>query len=231
MCHWKNHVLFSFFKAYYCGIRLWCFIWLTWRMLKSCYDYTSHLKPLWSFSFWLVISLYALINNVLSLCMIMVIIALLVGRSQSFASLRLYWVWTLLVHPTIKNRSLPIMSTIHTYMWYFTATPKWIACLLPLNLQKLLHVLCFVLAHEEVLNALSSLSCLFWLHTLTSMHNVLVLNIAKEQARVPSPLNINWTNNLNLLTLCTWEIMNLACLNKGEEELYCSLYGSRSWSH
>ena len=46
---------------------------------------TSELKPLWSFSFWLVISLYDLIDNVLSLCMIMAIIALLVGRSQSFA--------------------------------------------------------------------------------------------------------------------------------------------------
>ena len=112
MCHWKNHVLFSFYKAYYCGILLWCFIGLTWRVFKSCYDYTSHLKPLWSFSFWLVISFYALINNDLSLCMIMAIIALLVGRFQSFASLHLYWVWALLVHTSPKNQSLPIVSTI-----------------------------------------------------------------------------------------------------------------------
>jgi hypothetical protein len=34
-----------------------------------------------------VIPLYALINDVLSLCMIMAVIALLVGRSQSFVSL------------------------------------------------------------------------------------------------------------------------------------------------
>jgi hypothetical protein len=81
---------------------------LTWCMLTPYYNYTSHLKPLWSFSFWLVISLYALINNVLSLCMIMAIIALLVGRSQSLASLHMYWVWALLVHPTPKNQSLPI---------------------------------------------------------------------------------------------------------------------------
>ena len=39
MCHWKNHVLFSFCKAYYCGILLWCFIGLTWHMLISCFDY------------------------------------------------------------------------------------------------------------------------------------------------------------------------------------------------
>ena len=147
---------------------------------------TSQLKPLWSFSFWLVISLYALINNVLSLCMIMAVIALLVGCSQSFASLHLYWVWALLVHPTPKNQSFPIVSTIPTYMWYFTATPNWIASVLPLNFQNLLLILCFVLAHEEVLNGLSSLSCLLWLQTFTSMHNVLVLSFAKEQARVPT---------------------------------------------
>jgi hypothetical protein len=64
---------------------------LTWHMLTPCLTLTSSLKPLWSFGFWLVIPLYALVNNVLSLCMIMAIIALLVGRSQSFASLHLYW--------------------------------------------------------------------------------------------------------------------------------------------
>jgi hypothetical protein len=60
---------------------------LTWRMLTPCLTLTSRLKPLWSLGFWLVIPLYALVNNVLSLCMIMAVIALLVGRSQSFASL------------------------------------------------------------------------------------------------------------------------------------------------
>ena len=42
------------------------------------------------------------INSVLSLCMITAIIALLVGRSRCFASLHLYWVWALLVHPIPK---------------------------------------------------------------------------------------------------------------------------------
>jgi hypothetical protein len=60
---------------------------LTWRMLTTCLTLTSHHKPLWPFGFWLVIPLYASINDVLSLCMIMAVIALLVGRSQSFASL------------------------------------------------------------------------------------------------------------------------------------------------
>jgi hypothetical protein len=60
---------------------------LTCRMLTTCLTLTSRHKPLWSFGFWLVIPLYASVNNVLSLCMIMAVIALLVGRSQSFASL------------------------------------------------------------------------------------------------------------------------------------------------
>jgi hypothetical protein len=60
---------------------------LTWHMLTTCLTLTSHHKPLWSFGFWLVIPLYASVNDFLSLCMIMAIIALLVGRSQSFSSL------------------------------------------------------------------------------------------------------------------------------------------------
>jgi hypothetical protein len=60
---------------------------LTWRMLTTCLTLTCCHKPLWSFGFWLVIPLYASVNDVLSLCMIMAIIALLVGHSQSFASL------------------------------------------------------------------------------------------------------------------------------------------------
>jgi hypothetical protein len=60
---------------------------LTWRMLTTCLTFPSRHKPLWSFGFWLVIPLYASVNDVLSLCMIMAVIALLVGHSQSFTSL------------------------------------------------------------------------------------------------------------------------------------------------
>jgi hypothetical protein len=81
---------------------------LTWRMLTPCLTLISRHKPLWSFCFWLVIPLYASVNDVMSLCMIMAVIALLVGRSQSFASLHLYWVWALLMHPTPKNQSFPM---------------------------------------------------------------------------------------------------------------------------
>jgi hypothetical protein len=65
----------------------WCFIWVDLAHAYTCLTLTSCHKPLWSFGFWLVMPLYASFNDVLSLCMIMAIIALLVGRSQSFASL------------------------------------------------------------------------------------------------------------------------------------------------
>jgi hypothetical protein len=107
---------------------------LTWRMLTPCLSLTSCLKPLWSFVFWLVIPLYALVNNVLSLCMIMVIIALLVGRSQSFASLHLYWEGILLVHPTPKKQNFPMCPLIRLKRIY----NFWCSMLV---LHHLLHVL------------------------------------------------------------------------------------------
>jgi hypothetical protein len=91
---------------------------LTWRMLTTCLTLKSHHKPLWSFGFWLLIPLYASVNDVLSLCMIMTVIAILVGRSQSFASLHLYWEGILLVHPTTKNQFYSKESTINSYAWY-----------------------------------------------------------------------------------------------------------------
>jgi hypothetical protein len=87
---------------------------LTWRILTPCLTLTSCHKPLWSFGFWLMIPLYALVNNVLPLCMIIAVITLLVGRSQSFASLHLYWVWALLVHPTPKNQVFQYVH--HVYL-------------------------------------------------------------------------------------------------------------------
>ena len=61
-----------------------------------------------------MIPLYALINNVLSLCMIMAIIALLVCRSQSFASLH-HQVWVPLMHPT-PNKTKLFQRVHHTYL-------------------------------------------------------------------------------------------------------------------
>jgi hypothetical protein len=86
MSLWKNHALFFIMWKYLFGFLLDALIGLTWRMLTHVDYKISHLKPLWSLGFWLVMPLYASLNDVLSLCMIMAVIALLVGRSQSFAS-------------------------------------------------------------------------------------------------------------------------------------------------
>jgi hypothetical protein len=75
---WEHIIVVFFFDALF-G--------LTWCMLTTCLTLTSRHKPLWLFGFWLVIPLYASVNDILLLCMIMAVIALLVGRSQSFASL------------------------------------------------------------------------------------------------------------------------------------------------
>jgi hypothetical protein len=111
---------------------------LTWHMLTPCLTLTSRLKPLWSFGFWIVILLYALVNNILSLCMIMAVIALLVGRFQSFASLHLYWVWALLVHLTPKNQSFPmcppylpmsnLLFQVHSSCFYLSFKLNFLLC-------------------------------------------------------------------------------------------------------
>ena len=136
-----------------------------------------------------VISLYALIDSVLSLCMIMVVIALLVGRSQSLASL----------HPVLRMSSTRASNSQKTkvcqmcppYLPICDISPplqvnSLCASFEPLKLLNLFFVP--VLAHEELLSTLLS-SHVWWFHTLTTMHNVLVPNIAKgADKRVPSPL-------------------------------------------
>jgi hypothetical protein len=84
----KSCVVFYYMEAFYCGFLLDALFGLIWHMLTTCLTLTTHHNPLWSFGFWLVISLYASFNDVLLLCMIMAVIALIVGRSQSFTSLR-----------------------------------------------------------------------------------------------------------------------------------------------
>jgi hypothetical protein len=81
MILWKNHALFLFYGSINLVFSL--ILYLGW--LGACLQHvwliqSSH-KPLWSFSFWLLMPFYASLNDVLSLCMIMAVIALLVGRS------------------------------------------------------------------------------------------------------------------------------------------------------
>jgi hypothetical protein len=86
MSLWKNHALFLLFGSIYLVFSL--MLYLGW--LGACSQHVwliqSRHKPLWSFSFWLLMLFYASLNDVFSLCMIMAVIALLVGRSQYFAS-------------------------------------------------------------------------------------------------------------------------------------------------
>jgi hypothetical protein len=145
----------SCFFLLYGSILLWyCPLMLYLGWLGACSHHvwlqTSCLKPLWSFSFWFVISLYALVNNVLSLCMIMAVIALLVGRSQSFASLHLYWEGTLLVHPTPKNQVIsksPLQIPMHGIFEPFQSK---FSCATFQNLQNTFHFVTLFSAHEDV---------------------------------------------------------------------------------
>jgi hypothetical protein len=139
MCLWKNHVLFLLYGS----ILLWyppLMLYLDW--LGACLHHVlttnQSLKPLWSFGFWLMISLYSLVNNVLSLCMIMAVIAHLVGRSRSFASLHLYWEGILLVRPTTKNQVFPtcppylpisnLLFQVYSSRFYLSSKLNFLLC-------------------------------------------------------------------------------------------------------
>jgi hypothetical protein len=88
MSLWKNPALFLLYGSMLLRFSP-LMLYLGWLgvCLQHVWLLQSRYKPLWSFGFWLVIPLYASVNDVLSLCMIMAVIALLVGRSQSFANL------------------------------------------------------------------------------------------------------------------------------------------------
>jgi hypothetical protein len=101
---------------------------LTWCMLTTFLTLTSRHKPLWSFIFWLVIPLYASINDVLSLCMIMAIIALLVGRSQSFARLHFVLRGNTSRASNSQKPKFSKESTINSYTWYFQAISSKFSC-------------------------------------------------------------------------------------------------------
>jgi hypothetical protein len=150
MCLWKNHMLFlSYRSIFFVVFSFDALFGLTWRMLTPCLTLTSRLKPLWSFGFWLVIPLYALVNNVLSLCMIMAVIALLVGRSQSFASLHLYWEGILLVHPTPKTK---VFQRVHYKFlcMVFQTIPSKFSCATFQKPSNTSHFVTLFLAHEDI---------------------------------------------------------------------------------
>jgi hypothetical protein len=88
----------------------------------------SRHKPLWSFSFWLLMPLYASLNDVSLLCMIMAVIALLVGRSQSFASPHFVLSMSSTCASNSQKPSYSNVSTINSYAWYLQAIPSKFSC-------------------------------------------------------------------------------------------------------
>jgi hypothetical protein len=86
MSLWKNHALFLLYESIYLVFSLMLYLGRLGACLQHVWLKQTRYKPLWSFGFWLVMPFYASLNDVLSLCMIMAVIALLVGQSQSFAS-------------------------------------------------------------------------------------------------------------------------------------------------
>jgi hypothetical protein len=106
---------------------------LTWRMLTTCLTLTICHKPLWSFVFWLVMPFYASFNDVLSLCMIMAVIALLVGRSESFTSL--HFVLSMSSTRASNSQKTKLFQYVyHTYLLVI-CYPKyiWLAFIYPSN--------------------------------------------------------------------------------------------------
>jgi hypothetical protein len=85
----------------------------------------------------------------------MTVIALLVGRSQSFASLQLYWEGILLVHPTTKNQVYFKESTINSYAWYFQVIPSKFSCV-TWYVQN-------VSTFPNTFDVVSPLICVFWI--------------------------------------------------------------------
>jgi hypothetical protein len=115
MSLWKNHALFLLFGSINLVFSL--MLYLGW--LGACLQHVrliqSHHKPLWSFSFWLLMPFYASLSDVLSLCMIMAVIALLVGRSQSFSSPHFVLSMSSTRASNSQKPSYSNVSTIRTY--------------------------------------------------------------------------------------------------------------------
>jgi hypothetical protein len=82
----KNHALLLLFGSINLVFSLMLYLGWLGACLQHVWLIQSCHKPLWSFSFLLLMPFYASFNVALLLCMIMAVIALLVGRSQSFAS-------------------------------------------------------------------------------------------------------------------------------------------------
>jgi hypothetical protein len=143
MILWKKScVIFIIWKHLF-GFLLDALFGLTWRMLTTCLTLTSRHKPLWSFDFWLVIPFYASFNDVLSLCMIMAVIALLVGRSQYFTSLHFILSMSSTRASNSQNQVIPmcppyipisnLLSKVHLTCFYLSFKLNSFWCYVKIN--------------------------------------------------------------------------------------------------
>jgi hypothetical protein len=123
----KSCVVFIIWKHYF-GFLLDALFGLTWRMLTHVWLIQSRHKPLRSFSFWLLMPSYASFNVALSLCMIIAVIALLVGRSQSFTSPYFVLSMSSTRASNSQKPSCSNESTINSYAWYLQAIPSKFLC-------------------------------------------------------------------------------------------------------
>jgi hypothetical protein len=94
---------------------------------------------------------YASFNDILSLCMIMAIIALLVGHSQSFASPHFVLRMSSTRASNSKKPSYSNESTINSYAWYLQAISSKFSCAtFQKNLQNTSRFVTLFLAHGDV---------------------------------------------------------------------------------
>jgi hypothetical protein len=112
---WNNHAFFLLFGSINLVFSLMLYLGWLGACLQHAWLLQSHHKPLWLFSFWLLMPSYASLNDVLSLCMIMAVISLLVGRSQSFASPHFVLSMSSTRASSSQKPSYSNVSTIHTY--------------------------------------------------------------------------------------------------------------------
>jgi hypothetical protein len=94
---------------------------------------------------------YASLNVALSLCMIMAIFALFVGRTQSFASPHFVLSMSSTRASNSQKPSYSNVSTIKSYAWYLQAIPSKFSCAtFQKNLQNTSRFVTLFLAHGDV---------------------------------------------------------------------------------
>jgi hypothetical protein len=107
---------------YYLEALIWfsprCFIWVDLAHAYNMFDSYKVAISLYDHFFLILMPFYASLNDILSLCMIMAVIALLAGRSQSFASPHFVLSMSSNHASNSQKPSYSNVSTINSYVWY-----------------------------------------------------------------------------------------------------------------